>query len=90
MAASQQYAIWEVGELGVVLAFRGTASYEDALVDVAITPVPLQLANGAFRVAAACADDMMQLHSLPLLLGSHSQLLTDDQAVCPHVRISES
>ena len=35
--------IWEVGDLGVVIAFRGTASFEDAIVDVALTPHPLQL-----------------------------------------------
>ena len=46
LASSQQFAVWEVGELGIVLAFRGTASFEDAIVDIAMTPVPLQLPRG--------------------------------------------
>ena len=40
--------MWEVGELGIVLAFRGTASFEDAIVDIAMTPVPLQLPRGRY------------------------------------------
>ena len=46
LASSQQFAVWEVGELGIVLAFRGTASFEDAIIDIAMTPVPLQLPRG--------------------------------------------
>ena len=52
VASCQQWAVWEVGELGVVLAFRGTASFEDAVVDVALTPKPLQLPGGGARRAA--------------------------------------
>ena len=46
VASTQQWAIWEVGELGAVLAFRGSATFEDALVDIALTPMPLQLPDG--------------------------------------------
>ena len=47
----QQYGIWEVEGLGLVVAFRGTASQEDVLVDVNIMPVELQgiLPHGAPR-----------------------------------------
>ena len=42
LALPQQYGIWDVDGLGIVIAFRGTASIDDVLVDVNITPVPLQ------------------------------------------------
>lgn len=42
LTSPQQYGIWHVEGLGIVVAFRGTASTEDVLVDVNITPVPLE------------------------------------------------
>ena len=41
MASPQQYGLWEVQGLGLVVAFRGTASLEDVLIDANIVPVPL-------------------------------------------------
>lgn len=38
----QQYGVWEVAGLGLVLAFRGTASAEDVFIDTNIEPVPLE------------------------------------------------
>lgn len=41
LASPQQYALWEVEGLGLVIAFRGTASAHDVLIDVNMTPEPL-------------------------------------------------
>ena len=41
LSSPQQFGLWEVEGLGLVVAFRGTASQEDVIVDVNITPVPL-------------------------------------------------
>lgn len=41
MEEPQQYGIWDVSGLGLVIAFRGTASSEDVFIDVNISPVPL-------------------------------------------------
>lgn len=37
----QQFGIWDVAGLGLVVAFRGTASQEDVLIDMNIEAVPL-------------------------------------------------
>ncbi len=42
----QQYGIWEVAGLGLVVAFRGTASAEDVFIDTNIEPVPLDATGG--------------------------------------------
>lgn len=39
----EQFGLWSVSGVGLVVAFRGTASYEDVLVDVNIRPTPLKL-----------------------------------------------
>lgn len=41
----QQFGVWQVGSLGVVVAFRGTASQEDVIIDANIAPVPLDSAR---------------------------------------------
>ena len=41
LVSPQQYGIWNVSGLGLVIAFRGTASSEDVFIDANITPVPL-------------------------------------------------
>jgi hypothetical protein len=43
----QQFGIWEVAGLGLVVAFRGTASQEDALIDMNIEPVPLEASRSS-------------------------------------------
>lgn len=45
LASPQQYGLWEVQGLGLVVAFRGTASPQDIMIDVNIAPEPLA---GAF------------------------------------------
>lgn len=45
MEEPQQYGIWDVSGLGLVIAFRGTASSEDVFIDVNIKPVPLTSAG---------------------------------------------
>lgn len=45
MEEPQQYGIWNVSGLGLVIAFRGTASSEDVFIDVNIKPVPLTSAG---------------------------------------------
>lgn len=41
LSSPEQFGIWEVEGVGLVVAFRGTASTEDVLVDVNIRPMPL-------------------------------------------------
>lgn len=45
MEEPQQYGIWSVSGLGLVIAFRGTASSEDVFIDANIRPVPLTSAG---------------------------------------------
>ena len=45
MEEPQQYGIWDVTGLGLVIAFRGTASSEDVFIDVNITPVLMDSAG---------------------------------------------
>ncbi|BDA46815.1 hypothetical protein COCOBI_09-2680 [Coccomyxa sp. Obi] len=42
----QQFGIWEVSGVGLVVAFRGTASAEDVFIDTNIEPVPLDATGG--------------------------------------------
>jgi len=42
----QQYGLWRVKGLGLVLAFRGTATRHDALVDAALAPARLGVKHG--------------------------------------------
>ncbi|KAK9918723.1 hypothetical protein WJX75_006273 [Coccomyxa subellipsoidea] len=42
----QQFGIWVVAGLGLVVAFRGTASAEDVFIDTNIEPVPLNATGG--------------------------------------------
>ncbi len=39
--AVQQFGVWEVAGLGLAVAFRGTASLDDVVIDANIAPVPL-------------------------------------------------
>ena len=48
MEEPQQYGIWHVAGLGLVIAFRGTASSEDVFIDVNITPVALSSSGAPF------------------------------------------
>ena len=41
----QQFGVWQIAGLGIVVAFRGTASQEDVIIDANISPVPLDLAR---------------------------------------------
>lgn len=50
LASPQQYGLWEVQGLGLVVAFRGTASPQDIMIDVNIAPEPLA---GAFSPGQA-------------------------------------
>lgn len=45
MEEPQQYGVWSVSGLGLVIAFRGTASSEDVFIDANIRPVPLTSAE---------------------------------------------
>ena len=55
MEEPQQYGIWNVSGLGLVIAFRGTASSEDVFIDVNIKPVPLTAAG--FSLVGSAADN---------------------------------
>ena len=51
--AVQQFGVWEVAGLGLAVAFRGTASLDDVVIDANIAPVPLGNPPGS-RIAV-CA-----------------------------------
>ena len=78
LASSQQFAVWEVEELGIVLAFRGTASFEDAIVDIAMTPVPLQLPRGRSSPGLTLCDPR-----LSIWFGTLHHIMTGVWAVSP-------
>ena len=42
LSSPEQYGIWQVAGVGLCVAFRGTASTEDVLIDVNIKPTPLE------------------------------------------------
>ena len=42
LSSPEQFGVWEVDGVGLCVAFRGTASTEDVLIDVNITPTPLE------------------------------------------------
>jgi len=42
LSSPEQFGVWDVDGLGLCVAFRGTASTEDVLIDVNITPTPLE------------------------------------------------
>ena len=54
LSSPEQFGLWEVEGVGLVLAFRGTASAEDVLVDVNIRPAPLQISRGMRGAARLC------------------------------------
>ncbi|KAL3143242.1 hypothetical protein ABBQ38_002093 [Trebouxia sp. C0009 RCD-2024] len=41
LQSPQQYAVWHVEGLGLVVAFRGTSSWDDVFVDINVRPTPL-------------------------------------------------
>lgn len=47
LASPQQFGIWEVEGLGIVIAFRGTSTWNDILIDVNVRPVLLSPEQGA-------------------------------------------
>jgi len=57
MEEPQQYGIWSVSGLGLVIAFRGTTSSEDVFIDANIRPVPLSSA-GQCMEALDCFSQM--------------------------------
>ena len=54
----QQFGIWVVAGLGLVVAFRGTASAEDVFIDTNIEPVPLNATGGT---RGECLEDDLHL-----------------------------
>lgn len=55
LQSPQQYGIWEVEGLGLVVAFRGTSTWDDVFVDINVRPMPLTCSGGAM--------DGTQVHS---------------------------
>jgi hypothetical protein len=49
----QQFGVWQVAGLGIVVAFRGTASQEDVIIDANISPVPLDAARATRGVLSS-------------------------------------
>lgn len=47
LQSPQQYAVWHVEGLGLVVAFRGTSSWDDVFVDINVRPTPLISDQGA-------------------------------------------
>ena len=48
----QQFGVWQVTGLGIVVAFRGTASQEDVIIDANIAPVPLDSGETCSRLVS--------------------------------------
>lgn len=46
LSSAEQWGVWEVEGVGLCIAFRGTASMEDVLIDVNISPMPLETSQG--------------------------------------------
>ncbi len=46
LQSPQQYGIWQVEGLGLVVAFRGTSSWNDVFVDINVRPTPLTCEGG--------------------------------------------
>ena len=60
----QQFGVWQVSGLGIVVAFRGTASQEDVIIDANIGPVPLDAARptrGQGSAKSPCQLDQKQI-----------------------------
>lgn len=43
LSSPEQWGVWDVDGLGLCIAFRGTASTEDVLIDMNIKPMPLEI-----------------------------------------------
>lgn len=52
LQSPQQYGIWQVEGLGLVVAFRGTSSWDDVFVDVNVRPIPLSCEGGMAQLYA--------------------------------------
>lgn len=46
LQSPQQYGIWHVEGLGLVVAFKGTSSWDDVFVDINVRPTPLTCEGG--------------------------------------------
>lgn len=66
-----QYGVWQVVGLGLVVAFRGTSSWDDVFVDINVRPTPLTSDQGI---------PYWRLHCIALThvlnAGPHSRLIT--------------
>ena len=52
LQSPQQYGVWQVEGLGLVVAFRGTSSWDDVFVDINVRPTPLICEEGKRQVHA--------------------------------------
>ena len=52
LQSPQQYGIWQVEGLGLVVAFRGTSSWDDVFVDINVRPIPLSCEGGMAQLYA--------------------------------------
>lgn len=91
---SPVHATWVVKDLGVVVAFRGTANLEDAVADISFDPVQLASSkiwlHGAIHTAAVDSIPAIQAayakavqssnQQLPLFLTGHYNCMLD--SVC--------
>jgi len=67
LSSPEQFGIWEVEGVGLVVAFRGTASTEDVLVDVNIRPMPLATSKSmrgrVLKILQCCVWQNIRKHS---------------------------
>ena len=54
LQSPQQYGVWQVEGLGLVVAFRGTSSWDDVFVDINVKPTPLTSDQGTHSWLMHC------------------------------------
>ena len=77
LQSPQQYGIWEVDGLGLVVAFRGTSSWNDVFVDINVRPTPLTTEQGKQCKLHAAVHRLLAIYtcekSLPATSLPHEQ-----------------
>lgn len=59
METPQKFGVWLVSELGVVVAFRGTANERDMMINLELNPVPVLVDDVPDGTGAGCCHSTM-------------------------------
>lgn len=79
LSSPEQWGVWDVDGLGLCIAFRGTASTEDVLIDMNIKPMPLEISInmrgvGTIEVHQGFYQGALRhLQEIQALVSSHAQ-----------------